>query len=235
MNEIEELEKRWKKYRTKKALNWLFYLAGVAVILGFSPMAYKNYTDYLAKQEELNKPKPAPTPPQPQVQAPTQPLNREPVAQKDTPAPPPEEVASIKPEKKKHIRPKLNILVSNEPINGDDPSVTTNGIEFDRTVNNDALAKTIESRFQDTKDFDDAMFLAKYYYAKSSYKRAENWAMQANLIDSSQEESWVIFAKSKARQGRRADALRVLQAYFDRTGSMRIKNLIDKIRRGKKF
>jgi len=237
MNEIEELEKRWKKYRTKKVLNWLFYLAGFAVVIAFSPIAYQNFTEYLAKLEKSKTPPPqmqtqVQTPPAP---APKPAVPAEPVAPKDTPEALPEEVASIKPEKKKHIRPKLNIVVSSEPINADDPTVTTNGIDFDKNVDNKELVKTIESRFQDTKDYDDAMFLAKYYYAKANYKEAEKWAMQANLIDSSQEESWVLFAKSKAKQGRRADALRVLQAYFDRTGSMRIKNLIDKIRRGKRF
>jgi tetratricopeptide (TPR) repeat protein len=225
MGEIEELEKKWRRYKIKKFLSWIVYLGGVVVILLVAPIAYNSINSYLEQLEKKENKTPTT---QPEVIAP-----KEPVAKKDIPVP--EEVASIKPEKKKHVRPKLNIIVSNEPINGDDPSISANGIEFDKTVDNDTLARTIEARFQDTKDYDDAMFLAKYYYAKGSYKKAENWAMQANSIDSSKEESWIIFAKSKAKQGRRADALRVLQAYFDRTGSMRVKNLIDKIRRGKRF
>jgi predicted Zn-dependent protease len=224
MDEIEELEKRWKKYKRGQYFKRFSYLLIISLIALSAPVGYQKFKEYKIAQKEAQK----------REQDRNKTVNKEPIAKKDT-APPPEVVASIKPEKKKHIRPKLNIVVSNEPINGDDPSLTTNGIEFDKNINNKALAKTIESRFKDTKDYDDAMFLAKYYYAKRVFKRAEYWAMQANSIDSSQEDSWIIFAKSKAKQGKRADALRVLQAYFDRTGSMRVKNLIDRIRKGKKF
>ena len=220
MNEIEELEKKWKRYKFRKSISNILYIIGTLVVVASAPIAYQSFMDYQSKMEEAKNHKEPPK------------NSGEVVAKKDKPIPP-EEVASIKPEKKKHIRPKLNIVVSNEPIDGD--VVDTNSIDFGQNANNEALVKTIESRFKMTKDYDDAMFLAKYYYAKSNYKRAEKWAMRANGIDSSQEESWIIFAKSKAKQGRRADALRVLQAYFDRTGSIKIKNLIDKIRKGKKF
>jgi tetratricopeptide (TPR) repeat protein len=97
------------------------------------------------------------------------------------------------------------------------------------------IVKEIEARFPDTRDYDDAIYLAKYYYDKHRYRKAENWAMQANTIDSTQEESWIIYAKAKAKQGHRAAALRILQAYYDQTGSLRAKMLIDRIRKGRKF
>ena len=231
MSEIEELEKRWKKYKTKQLFKKLFRVLLLVVVILMIPFGYQAFEKYQiakAKEEEAKRLQ------QEKNMTATVAKNSEPIAKKDTP-PPAEEVASIKPEKKKHIRPKLNIIVSNEPIDGDDPTTTANGIEFDKSVNNEALVKTIESRFKMNKDYDDAMFLAKYYYAKRKYKRSEYWSMQANSIDSSQEDSWILFAKSKAKQGHRADALRVLQAYFDRTGSMKIKKLIDRIRKGKKF
>ncbi len=224
MGEIEELEKRWKKYKLKQYVKRFLYFFIVLIVVIFLPVAYKSIKSYQLSKKEQKTPK----------HDKNTTVTNEPIAKKDTP-PPPEEVASIKPEKKKHIRPKLHIIVSDEPINGDDPTTTTNGVEFDKSVDNKALVKTIESRFKMTKDYDDAMFLAKYYYAKKNFKKAEYWAMQANLIDSNQEDSWIVFAKAKAKQGKRADALRVLQAYFDRTGSMKIKNLIDRIRKGKKF
>ena len=79
------------------------------------------------------------------------------------------------------------------------------------------------------------MYLAKYYYGKKKYKKAEYWAMQANSIDSTKEDSWIVFGKAKAKQGHRTDALRVLQAYYDRSGSMRVKELIHRIRKGKPY
>ena len=97
------------------------------------------------------------------------------------------------------------------------------------------IAKDIESRFAFAKDKSDALFLAKYYYDQNEYSEAEKWALEANKIDSSVEESWLIFAKSQARQGKRVESLKVLQAFFKETGSRNAKILIDKIRRGKNF
>jgi len=100
---------------------------------------------------------------------------------------------------------------------------------------NRQVVRQIEKRFRVTRDYDDAIYLAKHYYRKHQYKKAEYWAMQANTIDSTQEESWMLFGKAKAKRGMRADALKVLQAYYDRTGSMRVKDLIDRIRKGKSY
>jgi hypothetical protein len=225
MNEIEELEKRWIKYKLKRSLTAIFYLSAIVIVALSIPSGYEMFREYQARKAEEAKKK--------EQNRTVVATNSEPVARKDTPQP--EEMASIKPEKRKHVRAKVNIIVSDEPIDADNPNITTNGIDFGNGVDNKTLVKTIESRFKVTKDYDDAMFLAKYYYGKRSYRKSEHWAMRANSIDSSQEESWIIFAKSKAKQGRRADSLRVLQAYFDRTGSMRVKKLIDRIRKGKKF
>ena len=100
---------------------------------------------------------------------------------------------------------------------------------------NKNIANDIESRFAFAKDKSDALFLAKYYYDQNEYLEAEKWALEANKIDSNIEESWLIFAKSQARQGKRVESLKVLQAFFKETGSRNAKILIDKIRRGKNF
>jgi predicted Zn-dependent protease len=91
----------------------------------------------------------------------------------------------------------------------------------------------IEKRFQFAKDKDDALFLARYYYDKQEYQMALKWALETNKLDSDIEESWLIFGRAKARLGLRMEAIRVLQAYYDRTGSRKAKQLLDKVRRGK--
>jgi tetratricopeptide (TPR) repeat protein len=93
----------------------------------------------------------------------------------------------------------------------------------------------IEKRFRFAKDKDDALLLARYYYDKKQYKKALSWALETNKLDSDIEESWLLFGRSKARLGQRMEAIRVLQAYFDRTGSKKAKVLLDKVRRGKNF
>jgi len=101
------------------------------------------------------------------------------------------------------------------------------------TRKNEVSAQEIEKRFRFAKDKDDALFLARYYYEKKAYKKALSWALETNKLDSDIEESWLIFGQAKARLGQRVEAIRVLQAYYDRTGSPKAQKLLDEIRRGK--
>ena len=97
------------------------------------------------------------------------------------------------------------------------------------------IATDIENRFEFAKDKSDSLFLAKYYYDKKAYKKSEKWALETNKLDNTIEESWLIFAKSLAKQGKRVESLKVLKAFLDISGSMKAKSLMDKIRRGKSF
>ena len=114
-----------------------------------------------------------------------------------------------------HKVPKLNMIIS-EPESG-------------------SVIKEIENRFRTSKNYDDAIYLAEYYYSHKNYKKAEYWAMQANIVDSIPEESWIIFAKAKAKSGHRVEALKVLEAYYNKTGSTNALDLIDTIRKNKNF
>ena len=97
------------------------------------------------------------------------------------------------------------------------------------------IAKDIENRFEFAKDKSDSLFLAKYYYDRMEYAKAEKWALETNKLDNALGESWLIFAKAQAKQGKRIESLKVLKAFHDQTGSSKAKALIDKIRRGKRF
>lgn len=97
------------------------------------------------------------------------------------------------------------------------------------------IAADIENRFEFAKDKSDSLFLAKYYYDKMDYEKAEKWALETNRIDNTVEESWLIFAKSLAKRGKRIEALKVLRALSDKSESASGKKLMDKIRRGQRF
>ncbi|NPA27661.1 MAG: hypothetical protein GXN91_01240 [Epsilonproteobacteria bacterium] len=97
------------------------------------------------------------------------------------------------------------------------------------------MIKEIEERFKATQDPKDSLWLAKYYYKKGDYAKAELWAINTNNIDGEIEESWLIFAKARAKQGHRVDAIKVLQSYYEETNSAKAKELLDKLRRGKPF
>ena len=93
----------------------------------------------------------------------------------------------------------------------------------------------IEERFKSYQDPKDSLELSKIYYKNADYKKAESWAVSTNNIDGDIEESWLIFAKSRAKQGDRKDAIKVLQSYYDETNSAKAKALLVKIRFGKSF
>jgi len=92
-----------------------------------------------------------------------------------------------------------------------------------------------EERFKSTQDPQDSLYLAKYYYKKGNYDKAETWAVNTNSIDGDIEDSWIIFAKARAKQGHRVDAIKVLQSYYDETSSAKAKELLDKLRRNIPF
>jgi len=93
--------------------------------------------------------------------------------------------------------------------------------------------KEIEKRFRMGHDIDDSLFLAKSYYARKNYKKAEYWALQTNKVNQNIEESWLIFAKAKAKQGHRNEAIHILTVYIRRTHSIEGKVLLDKIKKGR--
>jgi hypothetical protein len=65
------------------------------------------------------------------------------------------------------------------------------------------------------------------------YKKAEYWALQTNRINEKIEDSWLIFATAKAKQGKKNEAMKVLRAYIDKTDSVRAKELYGRINSGK--
>jgi len=93
----------------------------------------------------------------------------------------------------------------------------------------------LEEKFKISQNPEDSLAIAKFYYQKGNYKKAENWAVNTNNLDGDIEESWLIFAKARAKQGFRVDAIKVLQSYYDETNSKKAKDLLVKIRFGKSF
>jgi len=96
----------------------------------------------------------------------------------------------------------------------------------------DSEVVDVKERFGISKDPMDALFVAKYYYGKDDCKQAQRWALDANRLDSTIEDSWVIFAKCKAKDGDRLEALNILKEYLKIDDSKNIHALIDEIKKG---
>ncbi len=90
--------------------------------------------------------------------------------------------------------------------------------------------KDVEKRFYQSRDTDDSLFLAKSYYRKGDYKKAEYWALQTNKINHYIDESWIIFARSKMKLGKKNEALHILENYIKRSGSDNAKHALSKLK-----
>jgi len=90
--------------------------------------------------------------------------------------------------------------------------------------------RDVEKRFPDTQDVDDSLFLARTYYNKGNNKKAIFWALQTNKINANIEESWLIFAKAKARSGHKNEAIRILSSYVKRSNSFEARALLKEMK-----
>jgi tetratricopeptide (TPR) repeat protein len=93
--------------------------------------------------------------------------------------------------------------------------------------------KDVEKRFLQSREIDDALFLARSYYKKGDYKKAEYWALETNKLDENSEESLFIFVKSKARSGHRNEAITILTTYIKESNSQEGKKLLYQIENNK--
>jgi len=237
MYDIEPLEKEWKKYKKKKRKPWFILLFSIFFILLVS-LTFLNYKeiDFLKFYDknkievvtntssallidkaltalEIKKPKVGEI--KPVTVIPYENESMEVV--EDLPIP--EDVGMIK-------KPKVKIETTT--VEKPRKKIHLNIIE---TASVSAY-KDVEKRFTLTHDTDDSLFLAKSYYRKGNYKKAEYWALQTNKVNGNIEESWLIFAKSKVKLGRKNEAIRILTTYIKRSNSVEAKSLLYKIEKG---
>jgi hypothetical protein len=92
------------------------------------------------------------------------------------------------------------------------------------------VLKEIEARFNAAPDSDDSIFLAQEYFKRKDYEKSAYWSLKTNKINGFIEESWIIFAQSKVKLGRKNEAINVLSEYIKKTGSNKAKKLLKKIK-----
>ena len=88
----------------------------------------------------------------------------------------------------------------------------------------------LKDKFNKNKNVKNALDIAGKYYEEKRYSDAIKWALTANDIDSSSEESWIVFAKAKYMLKQKDDALRALMEYNKKINKPVINELIKKIK-----
>ncbi|NOQ30721.1 MAG: hypothetical protein GQ570_06325 [Helicobacteraceae bacterium] len=92
---------------------------------------------------------------------------------------------------------------------------------------------TLENRFAKSSSATLGLFIAKYYYKNKEYKNSAEYALKVNELNPNLEESWMIFASSLAKNGKKDDAIQVLKKYIDKTHSSNATTLLKDIIKGK--
>jgi len=230
MYDIKPLESEWKKYRKKRQKPWyvggfIFLILALLAITFFGNLKIdlSNLTAYFngIKSSELIIVK----------EVKSNVLIDQALDTLETE----KSIAIETVEKKKTRAP--NILVDipvleevKEPMN-EDVSKNRKKVHIDIIETSSVTAyKDVERRFLQSHDVDDSLFLAKIYYKKGHYKKAEYWALETNKVDENIEESVLIFAKSKAKLGHKNEAESILRNYISGTASQEAKNVLFKIK-----
>ncbi len=257
MYDIPELEKKWRKYKRNRIKKPLLYgAAALIVIVGLSIVAAsylgKNESGTVASNVPIKKSTQAKaeekraivitkTPVAPQKSQTNQnPLIAVTASNNSMPQAPEESIDLSKATIVQPNLPKDDIRVIDLSQKGGktDNRVAPKAVipqKSSQEIEEQEKIAEVEERFRATQDPKDSLIVAKYYYKKHNYKKAESWAVNTNNIDGDIEESWLIFAKSRAKQGFRVDAIKVLQSYYDETKSPKAKELLDKLRFGKEI
>jgi len=220
MYNIKALEEEWKRYRRKKIRPWV--IAGSIISLSLVVGIYLYFNQGLLKNFTVNKDK-------------NQSVNYINKYTKDNITTDKIQLAPMI----TTLTKKVTIPEIDSPIDVVLPSETIEEKPKEKLhievidVQNKNSYKEVEKRFRLGHDPDDSLFLAKFYYKKGWYKKAEYWALQTNKINDNIEESWLIFAKAKAKRGKRNEAKRILNVYIKKTNSSEAKVLLDKIKKGR--
>lgn len=93
--------------------------------------------------------------------------------------------------------------------------------------------KDAEKRFQKHNNPALSLFLARQYYKRGMYSKAYNYALVTNQLDKEIEDSWLIFARSLVKLGKKRDAIKALREYIRFSHSNNAKMLLNDIQTGK--
>ena len=80
---------------------------------------------------------------------------------------------------------------------------------------NTQKADTPLEAYQNSQKYETALAVARDYYAKQNFTDAATWAKKANQLNREAEDAWLLYAKSYYAQGKKAEAMGVLELYLN--------------------
>ena len=132
---------------------------------------------------------------------------------------------------RKHVKAKSSNYLTTKELKTINTALDSRKIKtINITTSSANYIETIHKKFIATKKPREALLLSKAFYAKQEYSKSEEWALRANKLNSQLDESWLMFAKSKVKLGKRDEALKILLSYYKKSRSSKAKALIEKIK-----
>ncbi len=235
MYELGELEKKWIAYKKQKYKKIGYLSASFAAVallsFGAAYMIFSGKGAAQSQKQEINDTTRQTLESQPVVAA--TPMASPTVSVQQ----PQKEIVIISPEEKKeefkNLEPKMEqrqqdtqtrVVQSPQQQKPQTPPKIT--IE---TKNADPI-DTLAEKYAKNPDAQTALALSELLYKKGSYQKALKWAINANSIDPKNERSWIMFAKSSYKLGRKQDALNALDNFARTNPSEAVKETISHIK-----
>lgn len=91
-----------------------------------------------------------------------------------------------------------------------------------QSLSKEKMIEFKEADFRNTKDYDTAIYIAKFYYDAKNYDKSIQWALNASNADSrgkQKTESFIIYAKSLYFSGKKEQGIEVLTNYISSTNA----------------
>lgn len=245
--EVNALEKRWKRWRLRQItsklllgliifciipLSWLIYNYLPLLIAPTTPKEIKISSKNQTIQEKIVKKEPIKEVNEQKVE--DEPIKEEEILEYSKPKSPKKETI-----KKQRITQKEPV---EEPIELEEEYIEVEPVyidvvpqkpRIDIQTSNIGGYNSLKEKFYESNNIVFALMLAEEYYNDRDYKNSKKWALIANNIDSKSERSWIIFAKSMAKNGKPQKAIKALNAYLKTNpNASKISALIRKIKHG---
>jgi tetratricopeptide (TPR) repeat protein len=93
-------------------------------------------------------------------------------------------------------------------------------------VSTSSASMTPEQAYQRSPKFETALGIARDFYTKEDYAQAAIWAKKANQMNREAEEAWLLYAKSYYAQGKKTEAISVLELFLNYKDSKAASDLI---------
>ncbi len=111
------------------------------------------------------------------------------------------------------------------------PTEKTSSIKIERKKTNNTLEYLIH-RFNENRDPKLAAYIAQSFFKKGNYDETIRWSVIANSLDPADESSWILFAKAKAKLGKRDEAIKALKIYLNQYPSRKVQSYLESLEGG---